>query len=457
MNWRLSESAVDYFAAGDADRPLDHFWSLAVEEQFYVAWPLLLLAVGCMARRRAPGRHGPLAALLGLVVAVSFAYAVQRTGAAPEQAYFSAATRAWELAAGGLLALALLGRRLGARPARAAAWAGAGGSCRHARARRRERDAGRARAAARVRRDGAARRRDERRAFAADARAGHPARALRRAHLLRVVCLALARAGVRRGRTRPALRDRGMAVTFASLVPALSRTAGSRSPCDARRCTCDGRARSWSRRSPARPPPCCRASRCRRGSHRRPRCPRAGPRAPASSPAPARIQASATALRPRPVDAEADRGKPYRDGCLVEERGDALAALRLRRPAAARDRRAVRRLARDAAVPRARARRAAPPLAAREPDQGGLPALGRLRRVAALAPRYPECDAWRESALRRIEREERPALVLAAGSAAHRVLAGSERLEGDANQRALRTAGGRSSAGCAPRQTRSLS
>ena len=126
MNWRLSESAVDYFAAGDADRPLDHFWSLAVEEQFYFAWPLLLLAVAWLCRRRAPGRHGPLVAVLGIVAVASFAHAIDRAAAVPEQAYFSAATRAWELAAGGLLAVALLERRLGTRAARAAAWTGAG-------------------------------------------------------------------------------------------------------------------------------------------------------------------------------------------------------------------------------------------------------------------------------------------------------------------------------------------
>src|SRR5687768_1135332 len=85
MNLRLSESAVDYFAAGDADRPLDHFWSLAVEEQFYLAWPLLVLAVAWAVRRRASGSHRALTVVLGAIAAASFAFAVHRVAAAPEQ------------------------------------------------------------------------------------------------------------------------------------------------------------------------------------------------------------------------------------------------------------------------------------------------------------------------------------------------------------------------------------
>src|SRR5215218_2829431 len=100
MNWRLSESAVDYFAAGDADRPLDHLWSLAVEEQFYFAWPLALLLIAWACRHREGARAALIAALAGIAVA-SFLLAVRQSAAAPEQAYFSALARAWELAIGG--------------------------------------------------------------------------------------------------------------------------------------------------------------------------------------------------------------------------------------------------------------------------------------------------------------------------------------------------------------------
>src|SRR5215208_5084233 len=98
----------------------------ADEEQFYVVWPLLLLAFAWAARRRPASVHAPLTAVLGALAAASFAFAVHQAAVAPEQAYFSAAGRAWELALGGLLAMALLRRTPGPRASAAAAWGGIG-------------------------------------------------------------------------------------------------------------------------------------------------------------------------------------------------------------------------------------------------------------------------------------------------------------------------------------------
>jgi len=438
MNWRLSESAVDYFAAGDADRPLDHFWSLAVEEQFYIAWPLLLLAAGCAARRRAPGRHGPLAALLGLVVAVSFAHAVRRTGAAPEQAYFSAATRAWELAAGGLLALALLERRLGARSARAAAWAGAGAIVIATLA-----------------------------LGAGSAMPGAPA-------LLPVLgALALLAAGTSAAPSLPtrALTTRaarfvgrisyawyvwhwpalvfaaavlgplsvaeGLSVTIASLVPALITHRWIEEPLRRSKMHLR-RPRAILVAAIAGPAAAVLSGVALSAGVASPPALSAGQAEGAGQLArTGRIQESATALRPRPEDAEADRGKPYRDGCLVEERGkrSPRCVYGARRPRATvvlfGDSHAMQLFPALEYVALRRGWRLV------NLTKAGCPPAAASVVSPLSRRRYPECDAWRESALRRIEREERPALVLAAGSAAHRVLAGSGRLEGDANQRAL--------------------
>jgi peptidoglycan/LPS O-acetylase OafA/YrhL len=103
-NWHLASSATDYFAQQDAPSPFQHFWSLSVEEQFYAVWPLLVLGAALLgaglARRRAA-----LAGVLGLVFAASLAYSILFTGDGRDDAYFSTLTRAWEFAAGGLLAL----------------------------------------------------------------------------------------------------------------------------------------------------------------------------------------------------------------------------------------------------------------------------------------------------------------------------------------------------------------
>jgi len=89
----------------DADRavsPVQHFWSLAVEEQFYLVWPALLAVVALLARRRR--RTAVVVAAVAWVA--SFGWAVVGVAGNPESTYFSAPARAWELATGALLALA---------------------------------------------------------------------------------------------------------------------------------------------------------------------------------------------------------------------------------------------------------------------------------------------------------------------------------------------------------------
>ena len=126
VNWRLADRSVDYLAQDAAASPVQHFWSLAVEEQFYVVWPVLVVALVALARLRGRlvSRRALVVGVLG-VGGVSLAWSVWLTAADPSRAYFVTTTRAWELAAGGLLAL--LAHRVARVPAfalRVAGWVG---------------------------------------------------------------------------------------------------------------------------------------------------------------------------------------------------------------------------------------------------------------------------------------------------------------------------------------------
>nr|WP_269328543.1 acyltransferase family protein [Kineosporia babensis] len=103
INIRLIQSGNDYREAGTSPSPLQHFWSLAVEEQFYLFIPLLVLIGLVLLRRRAA-----FAALLIALVAVSFATSVASSQSSSISAYFGAPTRVWELGAGALLGVAVL-------------------------------------------------------------------------------------------------------------------------------------------------------------------------------------------------------------------------------------------------------------------------------------------------------------------------------------------------------------
>ncbi|WP_369244762.1 acyltransferase family protein [Streptomyces sp. R41] len=100
VNFRLAITGTDYLAQGSPPSPFQHFWSLAVEEQFYLLWPLLLLLSWKMARRRAL-----LVAPLVALCLVSFGLSVSVTESSPPWAYFGPHTRIWELGVGSLLAL----------------------------------------------------------------------------------------------------------------------------------------------------------------------------------------------------------------------------------------------------------------------------------------------------------------------------------------------------------------
>ncbi|MEI7889408.1 MAG: acyltransferase family protein [Actinomycetes bacterium] len=108
-NFDLMSQATDYFAQTNAASPLQNYWSLAVEEQFYIVWPLIfMLAARVGWTRRAAKTHdwGRQATIAILVITVlSLIWSLIATNANPSSAYFSPFTRAYELGIGATIAV----------------------------------------------------------------------------------------------------------------------------------------------------------------------------------------------------------------------------------------------------------------------------------------------------------------------------------------------------------------
>ncbi|WP_051072826.1 acyltransferase family protein [Nocardiopsis valliformis] len=123
-NWHLALGAVDYMAENAAASPVQHFWSLAVQGQFYLLWPILITVTGLVAVWLGARVRRAALVSVGSVFTVSFGYSLWITSTDPVWAYFDTGARLWELALGGLLALVVHRVNLPGRLRLAAGWIG---------------------------------------------------------------------------------------------------------------------------------------------------------------------------------------------------------------------------------------------------------------------------------------------------------------------------------------------
>ena len=116
-NVLFARNAVNYHAS--AENPFLHTWSLAVEEQFYVIWPLLFLAVARLwtGDQREKETNKRLITMMLIAGALSFVASLWMTGTSQPWAFFGMPTRVWEFAVGGVAAVALAKRELSSRTA----------------------------------------------------------------------------------------------------------------------------------------------------------------------------------------------------------------------------------------------------------------------------------------------------------------------------------------------------
>jgi peptidoglycan/LPS O-acetylase OafA/YrhL len=108
QNWFLASESVDYYASDHSlASPLQHFWSLSIQGQIFILWPLVFALAASISRKARLKVRPLLMYMFGAIFVASLAYSIVATSSRQEYAYFDTRARLWEFALGSLLALAL--------------------------------------------------------------------------------------------------------------------------------------------------------------------------------------------------------------------------------------------------------------------------------------------------------------------------------------------------------------
>ncbi|SOB99020.1 peptidoglycan/LPS O-acetylase OafA/YrhL [Ureibacillus xyleni] len=105
-NWQLAFNSVDYLEQNNEASPLQHFWALSLQGQFYITWPLIIILSFFIARKlfKTPERK-TLLATLSILFTLSISYSIYKTIVNQPWAYFDTFARVWEFSLGGIVAI----------------------------------------------------------------------------------------------------------------------------------------------------------------------------------------------------------------------------------------------------------------------------------------------------------------------------------------------------------------
>src|SRR5699024_5368865 len=125
QNWQLAISNTDYLDASQMKTPIEHFWALSIQGQFYIIWFVLFTIILIIIKRyRIASVKGLINTFLGVILISSLIYSIYLTSTNQQWAYFTTFTRVWEFALGSLLCINLSSIRVNKVFAVLAGWIG---------------------------------------------------------------------------------------------------------------------------------------------------------------------------------------------------------------------------------------------------------------------------------------------------------------------------------------------